>query len=75
MKIIDIWSMKGFSIKERILRTRDSIAMSVAKRVPLRIRYWITINALAAASIDSKNVPATPLDEVLKNLESPKVVR
>jgi hypothetical protein len=44
----------------------------VAGRLPKRLRYFVTLQAIAKATVNSPNIPATPLDEVLRNLEMPK---
>jgi hypothetical protein len=54
---------------ERLRRTKEWAFMETARRLPRRIRYWVTIQEIAKATIDSKNVPATPIDEVLKRLD------
>lgn len=71
MKISTIWTLRGCPLKERLLRTRDSLAMSIAAHLPLRIRYWCTMIELGHATKNSPNVPATSLDEILKNLQAP----
>lgn len=48
--------------------------MKVAARLPVRIRYWVSILEIGHATRNSENVPATPLHEVLNNLRAPKNV-
>ena len=72
MRFKTIWSIPAMTFGERIRRTRDWAAQKVAHALPLRIRYWATIQMVSKASIQSSNVPATPLSEVLNNLEAPK---
>lgn len=74
MKIWTIWTLSAMSFKERLRRTRDWAAIKVASRLPKRVRYWTAIQEMAHATQASPNIPATPLDEVLKNLDAPKVV-
>lgn len=74
MRFRTIWSIRAMSLPERLRRTRDWAAMEIAARLPLRIRYWVTIHELAKATYTSSDVPATSLEEILKNLETPKVV-
>lgn len=46
--------------------------MEFGDRLPQRVKYWVAMGEIAKATRTSKDVPATPLDEVLKNLETPK---
>lgn len=75
MKLSTIWSLRYMTLTERLIRTRDWGAMAVAARLPKRIRYWTTILEVAKATQDSPNIPATPLDSILKKLDAPKVTR
>lgn len=74
MRLRAIWTIPAMTLAERLRRTRDWAAMAVAARLPLRIRYWVTIQMVGKATMSSPNVPATPLDEVLRHLPAPKVV-
>lgn len=74
MKFTTIWTMPGMSLGEKFRRTRDWAAMIIASSLPLRIRYWVTIQEVGHAARNSPNVPATPLEEILRELERPKVV-
>ena len=75
MRLTIIWTMPGMSFTERLLRTRDNLALSIAIRLPKRIRYWSTMNDIGYATMHSSNVPATPVSELIKNLRTPVVVR
>lgn len=72
MRFWTIWTIPAMSIKERLKRTRDWAAMEFGARLPKRIRYWVTMKEIAHATRNSKNIPATPLDEVLRNLDAPR---
>jgi hypothetical protein len=72
MRFRTIWTLPAMTFRERLRRTRDWAAMKVAAALPLRVRYWTTILEVGHATIHSPNVPATPLDEVLRNLRTPK---
>lgn len=72
MKFWTIWTMPAMSLAERLRRTRDWLAMEIGARLPLRIRYWVTMMEIGRATTTSPNIPATPLDEILKNLNHPK---
>jgi len=60
------------SLSERLRRTRDWGTWRVAAHLPLRLRYSTALLEIAKATRNSPNIPATPLEEVLKNLEAPK---
>lgn len=60
------------SFVERCRRTRDWAALSSVKFIPKRIRYWTVISEVGKATMKSPNVPATPLSEILNNLDAPK---
>lgn len=72
MKFWTIWTLPAMTFAERLRRTRDWLAMEVGARLPLRVRYWVTMTEIGRATMTSPNIPATPLDEVLKNLNHPK---
>jgi hypothetical protein len=75
MNFKTIWTLPGLPLRERWLRTRDWAAIRVGEKLPVRIRYWVTLRAMADATMKSPNVPATTLDYILDHLEKPKVVR
>jgi hypothetical protein len=65
------------SFMERLRRTREWLAMKIASRLPLRIRYWVTILEIAKVTtqkLPNAEVPAIPLEDVLQNLDSPRYV-
>ena len=72
MRLRTIWSIPSMTMLERLRRTREWGAWAIAGHLPLRLRYYATIGEIAKATIDSPNIPATPLDEILKNLDAPK---
>lgn len=74
MKLTTIWTCRAMTLRERLARTREWAAMRVAANLPLRVRYWVTILELGAATMDSENVPATTLNDIMKNLNQPKRV-
>lgn len=74
MRLRTIWTIPAMSLGERLRRTQDWAAMEVGARLPLRVRYWVTLQEVARATRASENVPATPLDEVLMKLDRPRVV-
>lgn len=72
MRLTTIWTIPAMSLMERLRRTRDWAAMTIGAKLPLRIRFWVTIQEISHASTKSKNIPATPLQEILENLRMPK---
>lgn len=74
MRFWSIWSMPSYPLRERLYRTRDWAALTATHFVPLRLRFWIVMRELGKATATSANVPATPLDEILRNLDRPKYV-
>lgn len=74
MRFLTIWTIPACSLLERLRRTRDWAAMTIGARLPVRIRYWVTVLEIGKATMKSPNVPATPLSDILENLEAPKSV-
>lgn len=74
MRLSTIWTLENMSLSERLRRSVDALAMSVAHHLPLRIRYWTTVQEMARATRTSSNVPATPLEEIMKNLDTPRTL-
>jgi hypothetical protein len=72
MRLTTIWTLPSMTLAERLRRSVDAAAMELASRLPLRIRYWATMQEIARATRNSPNVPATPLDQILKALDTPK---
>lgn len=72
MRFFTIWSMPAMSLRERLRRTRDWAAMTVAGLLPLRVRFWATMQELGHATAKSPNVPATTLEEILRDMNRPK---
>lgn len=72
MRFCTIWSLRGLPLIERLRRTRDWGAMTIGAKLPLRLRYWITILELGHATAKSPDVPATPLHDILRSMRTPK---
>jgi hypothetical protein len=72
MRFWTIWTLPACSLKERLKRTRDWAAMKIGAHLPLRVRYWVTLKEIGHATRKSPNVPATTLDQILRDLDSPK---
>lgn len=71
MRFRTIWSIHAMTFAERLRRTRDWATQKVAARLPLRLRFWVTMQEIGRATMDSPNIPATSLDEILRKLETP----
>jgi hypothetical protein len=71
MRFRTIWSLRGLPLSERLRRTRDWAAMTIGAKLPLRIRFWVTMLEIGHATAKSPNVPATPLDDILHNMRRP----
>ena len=74
MRFWTIWSMPAMTFTERLARTREWAAMEIGAHLPRRIRYWVTLQEIAKATTHSPNVPATPLEDILQNLDAPKTL-
>lgn len=72
MKFTTIWTMPACTLREKLRRTRDWAAQKTGHALPLRVRYWVTMGELAKATTDSSNVLATPLDQLLRDMDAPR---
>ena len=75
MRLKTIWTIPSMSLLERLRRSNDWGAMTIAAHLPKRIRYWTTILEVAKATKSSPHIPAEPLENILKNLDAPKGLR
>lgn len=69
MRFRTIWSLPGLPLKERLSRSRDEANIVLARLLPQRLRYWVTMSEIGKATMDSPHVPATTVDTVLSNLK------
>lgn len=69
MRLKLIWTIPSMSTMERLRRTREWATMELARRLPRRLRYWVTMMEIAKATRTSSDIPATPLDDILMNLQ------
>lgn len=74
MRLNTIWSMPLMDFRTRMGYTREELARIVARKLPKRIRYWVAMQSLVYATKNSKNVPATSLEDIINNLDAPKKV-
>lgn len=73
MRFTTIWTLPSLPLGERILRTRDWAAQEVGRRLPVRVRYWVTLQEMAKATMNNDGpIMGTPMDDIIKNLERPK---
>ena len=73
MKLLTIWTLPACSLVEKLRRTRDWAAQKVARALPLRIRYLVTMQMISKAVSGSQDViPGIPLSTILEHLEAPK---
>lgn len=50
MKLKTIWfGLPGATLKERLARTRDSLAMKAAWKLPRPVLYWAAVRAAVVA--------------------------
>lgn len=69
MRFTSIW-FPGYpmALGEKIDRTKDLWSMNVYDILPKRVKYWVAMRAIGYATKTSQNIPATSLDNVLRNL-------
>ncbi len=73
MKLLTIWTLPACSLVEKLRRTRDWAAQKAAMALPLRIRYFVTIQMISKAVSGSRDaIPDIPLSTILEHLETPK---
>lgn len=72
MRFWTIWTTPALSLMERIHRTRDWGFAEVALKLPVRLKYFVTLQQIGKATRTSKDIPATSLSDILRNLEAPK---
>lgn len=68
MRISTIWTIGGMSLSERIRRTVDTTACSLAYRLPKRVKYWAFIH-VGARAMGNRVVPEALYMDVLKDAE------
>jgi len=72
MRFKTIWTIGAMTFAERLRRTRDWAAAKIGYALPVRIKYWVTMQMIGKAVRDSPNIPATSLDDILRKLPAPK---
>lgn len=72
MDFLTIWTVPKMDLRERINRTKEWGAIVIAGKLPKRVRYWTTIREMGKATKNMDEIMSASLDEILKNLDSPK---
>lgn len=70
MRLKTIWTAPAMDLAERLRRSRDWAAMAAGSALPQRVRYWVTVREIGHAVAYSPDVPATSLNDILKNLHT-----
>lgn len=71
MRSITIWSAPIIFLATKRHEILDRMAQAIALKLSLRIRYRVVLQEIGRATFNSPNILKTPLEEILKNLESP----
>jgi len=69
MRLSTIWTLPSMPLMERLRRTQEWATMEFASRLPKRVKYWVTIQEIARTTRDSPDIPATPLQDILRKLD------
>ncbi len=69
MKLSTIWTTPAMSIRERIRRTIDWAALTIATRMPKRIRYWAFIVAGNQAMPEDAVIPEARFMDLLGRVD------
>lgn len=77
MKLSTIWSIPSMTLAERFRRSWDWSFQEFASHLPVRAKYWVTMQqiAKATAKMPDAEVPAIPLEDILNNLDVPKSLK
>jgi hypothetical protein len=63
MKLSAIWSSPTLTTMARIRRTRDLCAMTIARKLPVRVKYYATLQQIGNKTIDTPNKSVSALVE------------
>lgn len=76
MRFWSIITLPAATPAEKFRRLRDWAAMWAAGKIPVRVKYWVAVQQMAAASrVDPhKIVPEMDLEYIMKNMPAPKVI-
>lgn len=53
------------------MNPRDRLALAVARHLPLRVRYWATVNMIGLATMKPNENPVTTVGALLELLPHP----
>jgi hypothetical protein len=76
MRFWTIWTIPAMTIAERLRRTRDWAALTIASHIPVRIKYWATVQQMVEASFVDPNkvVPEMDLEYIMRNMPQPDYI-
>ena len=74
MKLATIWTIRAMNLTERLHRTGDWVAFTLASKLPSRVRYWTFVQVGGAAIPENAEVPAVTFMDVLANAEEDRHV-
>lgn len=69
MKMATIWTLPSMTLAERMRRTRDALACSVAAHLPKRIQYLTYIHVGSRAMTPRDVVPEVTFMQLLERAE------
>ena len=72
MRLRTIWTVPCMTVQERLRRTQNWLAMTIGAKLPLRVRYWVTMQELGKTVVLGPEGLHITLDEVVKRLDTPK---
>ena len=75
MRFWTIITMPAMSMSEKIIRLRDWTAQEIAAILPLRVRYWATLQGIGQATMEHPEIPAADVSYILEHLKHPEVMR
>lgn len=69
MKLATIWTIPAMTLAERLRRTGDSLAFTVAAHLPKRVRYWTFIQVGGQAMKPGETVSEARFMDLLERAE------
>jgi hypothetical protein len=75
MRFWTIITLPAAGISEKFIRLRDWTAQEIAAKLPLRVKYWVTFQGIAQATMEHPEIPAADVSYILRNLKTPETVR
>lgn len=68
MKLSTIWTIRSMSVPERLRRTIDTLACSLAYHLPKRVKYWAYIH-VGTQAMKGRVVPEATFMELLQDAD------